>query len=115
MIDRRRTAHGNVRYEVRMRGGDGRERSRTFRTKKEAERYERSQHTALEQGLWVDPRAGKVTLEAWSAEWERTVVHLRASTRRIYSANLRTTSCRCSATSSWESSRPRCCGHGSLD
>ncbi len=43
----------------------------------------------MEQGLWVDPRGGKVTLEAWAAEWERTVVHLRASTRRIYSANLR--------------------------
>ncbi len=89
MIDKRRTRHGEIRYEVRMRGGDGKERSRTFRTKKEAERYERSQHSAIEQGLWVDPRGGKVTLEAWASEWERTVVHLRASTRRIYSANLR--------------------------
>lgn len=89
MIDKRRTRNGETRYEVRIRGGDGKERSRTFRTKKEAERYERSQHSAMEQGLWVDPRGGKVTLEAWAAEWERTVVHLRASTRRIYSANLR--------------------------
>jgi integrase len=89
MIDKRRTRHGEIRYEVRLRGGDGKERSRTFRTKKEAERYERSQHSAIEQGLWVDPRGGKVTLEAWAAEWERTVVHLRASTQRIYSANLR--------------------------
>ncbi len=89
MIDRRRTRNGEVRYEVRLRGGDGQERSRTFRTKKEAELYERAQHTALQQGVWVDPRAGKVTLDAWAAEWERTVVHLRVSTRRIYSANLR--------------------------
>ncbi|MBW3651693.1 MAG: site-specific integrase [Actinobacteria bacterium] len=89
MIDKRRTRRGQSRYEVRLRGGDGKERSRTFRTKKEAERYERSQHTALEQGLWVDPRAGKVTLEAWAREWGRTVVHLRPSTRRIYAANLR--------------------------
>jgi integrase len=43
----------------------------------------------LEQGLWVDPRAGKVTLTAWASEWQRTVVHLRASTQRIYAANLR--------------------------
>lgn len=89
MIDKRRTRQGDVRYEVRLRGGDGKERSRTFRTRKEAERYERSQQTALEQGLWVDPRAGKVTLQAWAAEWQRTVVHLRASTQRIYAANLR--------------------------
>ena len=63
MIDKRRTRDGEVRYEVRLRGTDGKERSRTFRTKKEAERYERTQQTAIEQGLWVDPRAGKVTLE----------------------------------------------------
>lgn len=89
MIAKRRTSRGELRYEVRLRGRDGKERSRTFRTKKEAERYERSQHTALEQGLWVDPRAGKVTLATWAKEWERTVVHLRPSTQRIYAANLR--------------------------
>lgn len=88
MIDKRRTRDGEVRYEVRLRGTDGKERSRTFRTKKEAERYERSQQTAIEQGSWVDPRAGKVTLEAWAAEWQATVVHLRASTQRIYAVNL---------------------------
>jgi len=89
MIEKRRTQSGEVRYEVRLRGTDGKERSRTFRTKKEAERYERTQQTAIEQGLWVDPRAGKVTLEAWAKEWQRTVVHLRATTQRIYAANLR--------------------------
>lgn len=89
MIDKRRTRDGEVRYEVRLRGTDGKERSRTFRTKKEAERYERTQQTAIEHGLWIDPRAGKVTLEAWAKEWQRTVVHLRASTQRIYGANLR--------------------------
>ena len=89
MIEKRRTRRGEVRYEVRLRGTDGRERSRTFRTRKDAERYERSQHTAIEEGVWIDPRAGRATLATWAAEWERTVVHLRPSTRRIYSANLR--------------------------
>ncbi|MGH9120731.1 MAG: tyrosine-type recombinase/integrase [Acidimicrobiales bacterium] len=89
MIDKRRTGDGQVRYEVRLRGTDGKERSRTFRTKKDAERYERTQLTAIEHGLWIDPRAGKVTLEAWGTEWQRTVVHLRETTQRIYEANLR--------------------------
>lgn len=89
MIDKRRTRSGEPRYEVRLRGADGNERSRTFRTKKEAERYERAQHTALDQGLWVDPRSGRATVATWAAEWQRTVVHLRPSTRRIYDANLR--------------------------
>ncbi len=77
MIDRKTTRTGDARYEVRLRGRDGRERSRTFRTRKEAERYERAQHQALDSGLWVDPRSGKVTLGAWATEWQRTVVHLR--------------------------------------
>ena len=34
-------SNGEVRYEVRLRGPDGRERSRTFRTRKAAENYER--------------------------------------------------------------------------
>ena len=89
MIEKRQTKAGHVRYEVRFRGSDGRERSRTFRTRKEAERYERGQQTDLDQGEWVDPRNGRVTLGRWAAEWQRTVVHLRPTTQRIYDANLR--------------------------
>lgn len=111
MIAKRRTRSGEVRYDVRYRGTDGKERSRTFRTRKEAERYERAQHTAIDQGVWVDPRSGRVTLRSWAVEWQRTVVHLRPATQRIYDANLRcaTTSCRRSVTSNWGNSRlPRC-------
>lgn len=89
MIEKRRVRDGEIRYEVRLRGIDGKERSRTFRTKKDAERYRRSQLTAMEQGVWVDPRAGKITLTTWAAEWQRTVVNLRPSTQRIHGANLR--------------------------
>ncbi|MGH8973297.1 MAG: tyrosine-type recombinase/integrase [Acidimicrobiia bacterium] len=89
MIEKRLTRNGECRYEVRLRGVDGKERSRTFRTKREAERYERAQHMAIDQGLWVDPRSGRVTLGSWTVEWQRTVVHLRPTTRRIYDANLR--------------------------
>jgi integrase len=89
MIDKRTTRSGEVRYEVRVRGTDGKERSRTFRTKKEAERYERAHHAAIDSGVWIDPRAGRVTLAAWAAEWQRTVVHLRPKTRKTYDVNLR--------------------------
>ncbi|MGH9023581.1 MAG: tyrosine-type recombinase/integrase, partial [Acidimicrobiia bacterium] len=89
MIEKKVTRSGESRYEVRLRGADGKERSRTLRTKKDAERYERTQHTAMDQGLWVDPRGGRVILATWAAEWQRTVVHLRPSSQRIYEANLR--------------------------
>jgi integrase len=89
MIQRRATRRGDVRYEVRFRGTDGKERSRTFRTKKQAERYERAQQSALDRGIWVDPRSGRTRLRDWANEWQRTVVHLRPKTRRIYDGNLR--------------------------
>ena len=89
MIGKSRTNNGEARYVVRLRGTDGTERSRTFRSRKDAERYERAQRTARDQGLWIDPRSGRVTLALWAAEWQRTVVHLRPTTQRIYDANLR--------------------------
>lgn len=99
MIEKRQTMSGERRYDVRLRAADGKERSRTFRTRKEAERYQRSQHTAIDQGLWIDPRSGQVTLATWAAEWQRTVVHLRPITRRITTPTCATTS-----SPSWETS-----------
>jgi integrase len=89
MISKRVTSSGEARYEVRARGTDGKERSRTFRTKKDAERYEREHQAAVDRGVWIDPRAGRVTLSAWASEWQRTVVHLRPKTRKNYDVNLR--------------------------
>jgi integrase len=89
MIAKRTTKNGDVRYDVRLRGPDGQERSKTFRTKKEAERYERAHFAALDAGTWVDPRAGRITLEEWATEWRRTIVHLRPKTVSAYDSNLR--------------------------
>ena len=88
-IERRTTATGDVRYEVRLRGPDGRERSRTFRTRKAAETYERELLAQRDRGGWVDPRAGRITLGDWVTEWSATLVNLRPSSRRIYLDNLR--------------------------
>ena len=38
-------------FKVPARGADGKERSKTLRTKKDAERYERAQQTSLERGV----------------------------------------------------------------
>ncbi len=88
-IQRRTTASGVVRYQVRLRGPDGRERSRTFRTRKAAESYERELFAQRDRGGWVDPRAGRITLAEWVSEWSRTLANLRPSSRRIYLDNLR--------------------------
>jgi integrase len=88
-IQRRTTAAGNVRYEVRLRGPDGQERSRTFRTRKAAETYQRELLAQRDRAGWVDPRAGRITLAEWVSEWSATLVNLRPSSQRIYLDNLR--------------------------
>lgn len=88
-ITRTTTKDGSPRYIVRRRGPDGRERSRTFRTWKAAETYERELLALRDRAGWVDPRAGRITLEQWVADWSRTLADLRTSSRRIYLDNLR--------------------------
>lgn len=62
-ITRTTTKEGSPRYIVRRQGPDGRERSRTFRTLKAAETYERELMALKDRAGWVDPRAGRITLE----------------------------------------------------
>ena len=68
MIDRRAT-RGGVRWEVRFRAPDGKERSRTFRTRKDAERFEREQRAAVDRGSWIDPRHAGTTFEDYATSW----------------------------------------------
>jgi len=87
----RRDASGKLMktFEVRFRAPDGRERSRSFKTITEARRYEREQLVERDRGTWIDPRSGRLTLAEWAEEWQRTMVHLRPNSRRIYADNLR--------------------------
>lgn len=67
-IRARDTSRGRV-YDVRYRGPDGREISRTFLTKRDALEFEAQQRTAKSRGSWIDPRGSKITVRALGAEW----------------------------------------------
>ncbi len=88
MIDRKVGKTG-PRYEVRLRGPDGQERSRSFRTLRDAERYEREQRRALDRGDWIDPRRATVTLEEYAGRWLRQRTDLRPRTVELYESLLR--------------------------
>jgi hypothetical protein len=79
-IHARSTAKGKV-YDVRLRGPDGRDVSRTFRTKREATEYEANQRTAKTRGAWIDPRGANVTLAEVSSEWLKSNPSKRQSSR----------------------------------
>ena len=68
-IVKRTTQAGGRRYDVRLRRPDGTVRNKTFRTRRDAEAYERGQLSARDRGVWTDPRAGRVLLEEYAGSW----------------------------------------------
>ncbi len=70
-------------------GSRWRERSSSFRTLRDAERYEREQRRALDRGDWIDPRHATVTFEVYSKRWLRQRTDLRPRTLELYESLLR--------------------------
>ena len=86
-IETRQTGKRERRYDVRLRRPDGTVYTRTFRTRKEAEAYDRSQRTARDRGTWADPKAGAITFATYAEEWlgTRTVRGRRPAPRTMES------------------------------
>ena len=85
--DRRRAGRGWV---VRWRTSDGREHSKSFPLKTKAEDYLVSVGADLVRGDYVDPTAGKVQLNDWSARWFAVIrPTLKPSTVESYESLLR--------------------------
>jgi integrase len=75
-------------WRARYPGADGRQRSRSFERKVDAERWLRDELAKIDRGLWVDPSAGDVTFAEWSQSWLEGL-DLKPSTRANYESNLR--------------------------
>ncbi len=79
------TAH---RYDVRYRDPNGVQRSRTFRTLREAERFARKIEVDKESGSYLDPNAGRVTFAEYAQQWLEHRPRLRPRTRELYEGQL---------------------------
>jgi integrase len=86
----KRTGKKRVRWQARFRGPDGRERTRRFDRKGEAEAWLAAQQRAKSTGEWADPRAGRVKFADWTEQWTDLTVDLRPSTRKRQADLLRT-------------------------
>jgi integrase len=62
-----RTPEGN--YRANWRDPSGRQRAKTFTTKREAKRFLAELDTALTRGLYVDPHAGRVLFGNHAQQW----------------------------------------------
>ena len=78
-IDRRNRG-GTIRYVARYIDPAGRERSKSFTRRKDAETYLTEIEAAKLKGTWVDPRHGRTRFRDWHAEWWPTLF-LRPTTR----------------------------------
>jgi integrase len=76
----KRVRNGRVTYRVRYRDPAGRQRSRVFARKADAQRFLSETENAKLKGTWTDPALGRVRLEDWLEEWWATTTNLRPST-----------------------------------
>lgn len=65
----KRTTDAGVRYDVRYRDPEGKQRKRTFARKVDADRFAASVETDKLRGTYIDPNAGKVTFKAYATDW----------------------------------------------
>ena len=75
-------------WRARYLGPDGRQRSKSFDRRVDAERWLREELAKIDRGLWVEPSAGDITFAEWSESWLEGL-DLKPSTRANYKSNLR--------------------------
>ncbi len=80
---------GRTSYDVRLRAPDGRQYTKSFRTRREAEKYIVKELAAQLNGTWIDPEAGKVRLDKYSSTWLAQRPALRPRTVELYEYLLR--------------------------
>lgn len=86
---RRRLDRPSRPWEVRYRSPDGRERSRSFARKIDAERFRVTTEADQIRGEWTDPRLGRITFGEWSERVEAGRVDAAPSTKASYGVVLR--------------------------
>lgn len=77
------------RWRARYRDSTGREHSRHFQRKIDAQRWLDGVTTAVTTGMYVDPARSAVTVRTWSERWLATKVDLKPTTRCRYEGLLR--------------------------
>ena len=91
---RPRTNDGRTTYQARWRPpGDGRDnvrRTKTFKTRREANRWLTEQEASAHSGTYVDPRRGEQDFAVVAKEWVATKTHLEPRTHADYEGTINT-------------------------
>jgi integrase len=85
MIEKRLNSAGRVRWRVRYRTPDQRQRSRTFDRRRDAEDFEAELRGRMRRGEFVGPQRGRMSLASLWEEYERiSLTYLRKTTQQNY-------------------------------
>jgi integrase len=71
-------------WQATYRGPDGRERTRTFPRKVDAENWAADERSKMKRGGWIDPSAGRVTVKAFAGPWLARRQDLAVRTVELY-------------------------------
>lgn len=75
-------------WRARYYGPDGRQRSKSFQRKSDAERWLAEQRLLIAQGDWTDPARGRITFGEFALAWLSSRTDLKPKTRHQYSSLL---------------------------
>jgi integrase len=76
-------------WRARYRGPDGRERSKSFQRKSDAERWLVHQRSLMARGDWTDPALGRITFGEYAEAWLESRADLKPKTRHQYQSLMR--------------------------
>ena len=73
-------------WRARYYGPDGRQRSKSFQRKSDAERWLSQQRSFIAQGDWTDPARGRITFGEYALAWLDSRTDLKPKTRHQYNS-----------------------------
>ena len=88
-IEKRQTASGETRWDVRYRDPSKRARVRTFHRKADAQKFANVVEADITRGDWLDPQLGRETFGQWADRWVPTIAGLTPKTRESYESIVR--------------------------
>jgi hypothetical protein len=83
-VEGRRRSDGAMRWHVRYRTPDGKQKGKTFLRKVDATRYLIEVESTKEAGNYIDPKRSKLTTGEWARKWLEMQTHLKPSTLARY-------------------------------
>ncbi|WP_329098488.1 site-specific integrase [Actinomadura citrea] len=76
-------------FKVPYRDANGKQTSETFTTSKAAERFRNKVRRQRDEGFAIDPKAGRISVQAYADQWLSVARAKRANTYRVYETHMR--------------------------